>query len=108
VFQVLMEALSEETTRSGNDTAIWIRSVYRPTRFAGGVLTSIAAGAPIWQTEPFFGLAHGEIGKILPEALTGRLTARAALDIAATAYTRAATEQGFINAPRPAATSSAR
>ena len=101
VFQVLMEALDEETTRSGNDTAIWIRSVYQPTRFAGGVLTAIATGAPIWPTEPFFGLAHGEIGKILPEALTGRLSAKAALDVAATAYVRAATEQGFIKVPRP-------
>jgi multiple sugar transport system substrate-binding protein len=103
VFQVLMEALGEATTRSGNDTAIWIRSVYQPTRFAGGVLTSISAGAPVWPTEPFFGLAHGEIGKILPEALTGRLSAKAALDIAAAAYTRAATEQGFIKVPRDAA-----
>jgi multiple sugar transport system substrate-binding protein len=66
------------------------------------VLTSIAAGAPIWPTEPFFGLAHGEIGKILPEALTGRLSAKAALDIAATNYTRAATEQGFIKVTRQA------
>ncbi len=96
VFQVLMEALSEETTRSGNDTAIWIRSVYRPTRFASGVLTSIKAGAPIWPTEPFFSLAHSEIGKILPEALTGRMTPKAALDSAARAYRQAANEQGFL------------
>jgi multiple sugar transport system substrate-binding protein len=102
VFQVLMEALSEATTRSGNDTAIWIRSVYQPTRFAGGVLAAIAAGSPIWPTEPFFGLAHGEVGKILPEALTGRITAKAVLDIAATNYTRTATEQGFIKAQRQA------
>jgi multiple sugar transport system substrate-binding protein len=100
VFQVLMEALGEDTTRSGNDTAIWIRSVYRPTRFAGGVLSSATAGAPIWPTEPFFGLAHSEIGKILPEALTGRLTAKAALDAAARAYARTATEQGFIKPTR--------
>ena len=96
VFQVLMEALSEETTRSGNDTAIWIRSAYQPTRFASGVLMSIKAGAPAWPTEPFFGLAHGEIGKILPEALSGRLTPKAALHAAASAYRRAAKEQGFI------------
>ena len=100
VFQVLMEALGEATTRSGNDTAIWIRSVYQPTRFAGGVLMSITADAPIWPTEPFFGLAHSEIGKLLPEALTGRLTANAALDIAARAYSLAGTEQGFIKVPR--------
>jgi multiple sugar transport system substrate-binding protein len=99
VFQVLMEALSEDVTRSGNDTAIWVRSVYRPTRFAGGVVSAIAAGAPIWPTEPFFGLAHSEIGKVLPDALTGRLTAKAALDVAANAYIRAAVEQGFIKAP---------
>ncbi len=98
VFQVLMEALGEDTTRAGNDTAIWIRSVYQPTRFARGVLASINSGGPIWPTEPFFSLAHGEIGKILPEALTGRLTPKAALDVAARAYTRAATEQGFIKA----------
>ena len=96
VFQVLMEALSEDVTRAGNDTAIWVRSVYRPTRFAGGVLASIKAGAPIWPTEPFFGLAHSEVGKILPEAFTGRLTPKAALDAAAAAYTLTATEQGFI------------
>ncbi len=107
VFQVLMEALGEDTTRSGNDTAIWIRSVYRPTRFAGGVLASIAAGAPIWPTEPFFGLAHSEVGKILPEAFTGRLTPTAALDAAAAAYTRTATEQGFIRAPAATAATAA-
>jgi multiple sugar transport system substrate-binding protein len=99
VFQVLMEALSEATTRAGNDTAIWIRSVYQPTRFAGGVLLSAKAGAPAWPTEPFFSIAHGEIGKILPEALTGRITAKAALDAAAAAYRSAATEQGFIKKP---------
>jgi multiple sugar transport system substrate-binding protein len=96
VFQVLMEALGEQTTRSGNDTAIWIRSAYKPTRFAGGVLTSINAGAPVWPTEPFFSLAHSEIGKVLPDALTGRFSARAALDSAAAAYKRVATEKGFI------------
>ena len=96
VFQVLMEALSEQTTRSGNDTAIWIRSAYQPTRFARGVLSSINGAAPVWPTEPFFGLAHSEIGKILPEALTGRLTAQSALDAAARAYRRTAIEQGFI------------
>jgi multiple sugar transport system substrate-binding protein len=100
VFQVLMQALGEETTRTGNDTAIWIRSSYKPSRFASGVLTSITDGAPVWPTEPFFSLAHSEIGKVLPEALTGQSSPRAALDNAAAAYRRVAVEKGFISAPQ--------
>ena len=96
VFQVLMESLSEATVKSGNDTAIWIRSAYQPTRFGGGVIASAKAGAPVWPTEPFFSIAHGEIGKILPEALAGTITPKEALDTAATAYAKAAAEKGFI------------
>ena len=96
VFQVLMEALDEETTKSGNDSTIWIRSVYKPTRFGTGVILSQKAGAPIWPTEPYLGLATGELGKVIPEALGGTMTAKQALDAAAVAYTKAATEKGFI------------
>ena len=96
VFQVLMEALDEKTMKSGNDSAIWIRSAYKPSRFGTGVTASEKAGAPVWPTEPFFGLAHGEIGKVLPEALSGRLSAKQALDGAASAYAKAAKEKGFI------------
>jgi spermidine/putrescine-binding protein len=96
VFQILMEALDEETTKSGNDTTIWIRSVYKPTRFGTGVAASAKAGAPVWPTEPYASLAHGEIGKVLPDALTGALSPKAALDAASAAYAKAATEKGFI------------
>ena len=96
VFQVVMESLNEETMKSGNDTAIWIRSAYKPTRFGAGVIASSAAGAPIWPTEPYFSLAQGEIGKVLPDALTGKMSPREALDNAAVAYTKAAAEKGFL------------
>jgi multiple sugar transport system substrate-binding protein len=96
VFQLLMEALDEASTVSGNDTTIWIRSAYKPTRFGRGVIASAKAGAPIWPTEPYFSLAHGEIGKVLPDALTGATTPKAALDAAAAAYAKAAAEKGFI------------
>ncbi len=96
VFQVLMEGLDEETTRAANNTAIWIRSTYKPTRFGAGVAASIKAGAPVWPSEPFFSLAHGELGKILPDALSGKLSPKAALDVAAAAYRSAARDQGFL------------
>jgi len=95
-FHVLMEALSEAAVRSGNDLAIWVRSVYVPGRFGTGVALAQRAGAPVWPGEPFFSLAHGEVGKVLPEALTGERSPQAALDAAAAAYTRAATEKGYI------------
>ena len=96
VFQVLMDALDEETTKAGNDSTIWIRSVYKPTRFGTGVILSQKAGAPIWPTEPYLGLATGELGKLVPEALGGTMTAKQALDAAASNYVKAATEKGFI------------
>jgi ABC-type glycerol-3-phosphate transport system substrate-binding protein len=96
VFQVLMEALDEETTKSGNDLAVWVRSSYKPTRFDTGVSASAKAGAPMWPTEPYFGLAHGEIGKVLPDVMSGAMAPKQALDIAAAAYSKAAAEKGFI------------
>jgi multiple sugar transport system substrate-binding protein len=96
VFQVMMEALDEETMKKGNDLTVWIRSAYKPTRFGTGVTASMKAGAPTWPTEPYFSLAQGEIGKVLPDVLTGTMTAKAALDAASVAYTKAAMEKGFI------------
>lgn len=96
VFQVLMEALDEETTKSGNDLAVWVRSSYKPTRFGTGVAASAKAGAPTWPTEPYFGLAHAEIGKVLPEVMSGAMSPKQALDAAAAAYAKAAAEKGFI------------
>jgi multiple sugar transport system substrate-binding protein len=96
VFQVMMEAISEDATRAGNDSTIWVRSIYKPTRFGTGVVLSAKGGAPVWPTEPFLGLATGELGKLIPEALGGGMTPKQALDAAAVAYTKAATEKGFI------------
>ena len=96
VFQVLMDAFSEEATKEANDSTIWVRSVYKPTRFGTGVTLSMKAGAPIWPTEPYLGLATGELGKLIPEALGGTMSPKQALDAAAVAYTKAATEKGFI------------
>ena len=95
-FHVLMEMLGEAAVREGNELAIWVRSVYRPGRFGTGVLAAQKAGAPVWPGEPFFSLAHGEVGKVLADALGGERTPRAALADAAAAYSRAAAEKGFL------------
>ena len=97
-FHVLMEGLSEAAVKSGNDLGLWVRSVYEPGRFGTGVAMARTAGAPVWPSEPFFSLAHAEVGKLLPEALAGERTAQAVLDAAAAAYQRSAIEKGFIRA----------
>lgn len=97
-FHVLMHALSEQSVRVGNDLLIWVRGAYRPGRFGTGVALAQAAGAVQWPGEPFFALAHGEIGKVLPDALTGGRPVAAALEAAAARYARIAAEKGFLGA----------
>ena len=101
-FQVLMEGLSEASVKQGNDLALWVRSVYVPGRFGAGLGLAQAAGAPVWPSEPFFSLAHGEVGKVLPDALAGVRPVQVALDAAAAAYRRAAVDKGFLR-PGPVA-----
>jgi ABC-type glycerol-3-phosphate transport system substrate-binding protein len=95
-FHVLMEGLSEAAVQSGNDLGIWVRSNYQPGRFGTGVALAQKGGAPVWPSEPFFSLAHSEVGKLLPEALAGEREPRAVLDAAAAAYAKSATEKGFV------------
>ena len=97
-FHVLMQGLSAESMRAGNDLAIWVRSGWRAGRGGNAVAMAQAAGAREWPGEPFLSLAHGEIGKVLPEALTGERTVRSALDAAAAAYRKSAIEKGFAQA----------
>ena len=96
VFQVLMEMLGEPSMQAGNDLAIWVRSAYRPGRFGSGVALAQQAGAQAWPGEPFFSLALGEVGKVLPDAVKGERPAADVLAAAAAAYQRAAAEKGFI------------
>jgi multiple sugar transport system substrate-binding protein len=95
-FQVLMAALSEDAVRSGNDLGVWVRSAWRPGRFGDSVAQARAAGAPVWPGEPFFALAIGEIGKVLPDALAGGRDSAAVLANAAAAYRQVAAEKGFL------------
>lgn len=95
-FLVLMEGLSEENTKGGNNLANWIRSVFVPDRYSKGVAASARAGAPSFPTQPFFELAHGAIGKNIGDYLAGTESAQASLDDAVAAYTQSAKAAGFL------------
>jgi ABC-type glycerol-3-phosphate transport system substrate-binding protein len=100
-FQVLMEMLSADAVATGNDLAIWVRSNYRPGRSGVGVALAQAARAPVWPGEPFFSLAHGQVGKVLADAMAGTREPRDVLAAAAAAYRQAAIEKGYIAATTP-------
>ena len=100
-FHVLMEMLSERAVAAGNELTIWVRSTYKPGRMGTGVALSQQGRAPVWPGEPFFSLAHGQVGKVLADALKGTREPRDALAGAAAAYRQAAVEKGFLSA-RPA------
>lgn len=93
---LVAHALRADSIRAGSDSAIWIHSAYRPNRFGAGVAAAARSGAPAWPPQPYFDYAHTEIGKALPEALVGTMTARQALGIAAQRYRTVAREKGFI------------
>ena len=101
VFRVLMEMLKPETVRSGNDLAIWVRANYQPGRAGVGVSLAQKAGAPVWPGEPFFSLAHGQLGKVLADAVSGTRDTREVLTGAAAAYRDAAVEKGFLKPVKP-------
>lgn len=94
-FLIILEMLSEETVRTGNDLAIWVRSCYRPGRFGTGVELARRAGAPEWPGEPFFDLLQSELGRVLPDALAGQRTPKEVLDAAAQAFKATAVEKGY-------------
>jgi multiple sugar transport system substrate-binding protein len=96
VFQLVTHLLRPASVQAGNDLATWVHSAYRPNRFGTGVALAQTAGAPAWPGEPFFALAHGELGKALPDALKGERPVAAVLQAAAAAYVRVAAEKGFI------------
>jgi ABC-type glycerol-3-phosphate transport system substrate-binding protein len=103
VFHVLMQMLGSEAVEQGQSLAIWVRSNYRPGRTGVGVQLAHAAGAPVWPGEPFFSLAHSQLGRVLPDALAGLRSTPEVLAGAARAYRAAAIEKGFIRSTRAAA-----
>ncbi len=99
-FHVLMQMLSADSVAQGNALTIWVRSNYQPGRAGQGVALAQRAGAPVWPGEPFFSLAHSQLGRALPDALSGTRDAADVLAGAARAYRAAAVDKGFIREQR--------
>ncbi len=61
-----------------------------------GVQRALAGGAKVWPAEPFFTLAHAQVGKVLADAIKGVRDPVQALAGAAASYRLAAIEKGYL------------
>jgi multiple sugar transport system substrate-binding protein len=95
-FQVMMEGVKEEVVTANNDITIWLRSVYKPSRFSKGAYESATAGAPSYPMRPHNPLVHSAIGANIGDFLSGKESAKESLGDAEAAYISAAKEKGFI------------
>lgn len=86
-FQVLMEGMTEAVIAKNNNTAIWLRSNYKPNRFSKGLHDSAAAGAPSYPMSQQQSLVHDALSQTLGDFFTGKLSAPATLEKAEKIYT---------------------
>ena len=96
-FQVLMHALSANTVSENNDTTLWLRSNYQPTKYTGAITETVIAGAPPYPMNPQSSLAHSALGENISDFIAGKESAEQSLADAAKAYRAAAKEQGFLS-----------
>ena len=95
-FQVMMEGLKEDVVKANNDVAIWLRSVYKPSRFSMGAAASAMGGAPPYPMKPQITMVHAAIGANIGDFMAGKESASKSLAGAEAAYIKAAREKGYI------------
>jgi ABC-type glycerol-3-phosphate transport system substrate-binding protein len=95
-FQVFMKGISPQVVAEHNDTTVWIRSNYKPTRYAGPVLDTVKSGAPPYPSTPQQSLIHGAIGNHIGDFLAGKVSAMDALKAAEDSYRQAARDKGLL------------
>lgn len=105
IFQILMEALSQERQLAAADLAIMPRSsvandpaVTKRNRYLSAITDALTRGmySQVPTMVPYYSLARLSVGDLLANAFTGSGTIKQALDQAAKDYMIQAKEQGFI------------
>jgi hypothetical protein len=95
-FQVMMEGLSEDVVNANNDVTIWLRSVYKPSRYSAGAYQSAMGGAPSYPMKAQMPLVHAALGENIGDFMAGKESAKESLSDAEASYINAAKEKGYI------------
>ncbi|MGJ7094599.1 ABC transporter substrate-binding protein [Vibrio hannami] len=101
IFKVLMEMLKKESMLGASHLAFLSRSSASSVegekyRYLDAMRDMVAKGAKAFPTQPYYSLAHNEIGSKLPDALRGKKDIKLVLNDAAEAYYKEAQAQGFL------------
>ncbi len=95
-FRTMMEAVKADTVIENNDITLWLRSNYKPTKYATAIVDSVSAGAPPFPMTPQVDLAIVALGENIGDAIAGKESSQQSLDDAAKAYSRAAADAGYL------------
>ncbi len=99
VFQVILEAMDEESQLRGSNYGVITRQAVAATadaRYLPAVFATIAGGVEGTPVPAIGAVLNPVWGQWLPQIMTGEMSAAELLDAAAEAYTAEATAQGFI------------
>ncbi|WED23477.1 extracellular solute-binding protein [Vibrio sp. JC009] len=101
IFKVLMEMLKKDSMKGASHLAFLTRDSASSVegekyRYLDAMRTMVANGAKAFPSQPYFTLAHNEIGSKLPDALRGKKEIKLVLNDAAKAYYKEAQAQGFL------------
>lgn len=101
IFKVLMEMLKKDNMQGASALAFLTRTSASHVegeqyRYLDAMRAMVAQGAKAFPTEPYYSLAHNEIGSKLPQLLKGDEDIKSALQSAAKAYYKEAQAQGFL------------
>ena len=99
VFQVILEAMDEETMLRGSNYGVITRQAVAAkadARYLPAVFATIAGGVEGTPVPAIGAVLNPVLAQWLPQIVTGEMSAAELLDAAADAYTAEATVQGFI------------
>ena len=95
-FRVALEGMDAEMVEANNDTAIWLIDGYKPGRLAVGAIATAQSGAIPYPSSAPLGLLQTELGKGVPDFLTGVKDAKTTLADIEAAYLTAAKDAGLV------------
>ncbi len=95
-FQTMMHAISPAAANAHPGAAVWLTSDAKTSASAAGVIASVKGGAKSYPTAPYMGYLHNAIGANLAAFMQGRKSAEETLQDAATTYTTAVREAGYL------------
>jgi ABC-type glycerol-3-phosphate transport system substrate-binding protein len=99
VFQIILEAMDEETMLRGSNYGVITRkavAAVAEARYLPAVFETIAGGVVGSEAPAIGAVLNPVLGQWLPQIMTGEWSSADLLDAAAEAYTAEATAQGFI------------